>query len=233
MNTRPSAAAFLVLFLCNFILGCGSGIAPLPPLNIPQTDDVIFIGDSITFLWGQDQSFQANPNWISKGVSGDTSLLVAQRFVKDAISHYPKTIHILVGTNDLNSSSWQLCTEPQYGVIIPGDICANLLYMVQTAEYYGIKVVIGTIPPWGCYDNPYCVNSNTVDQSATRYTHISELNGFLKAFALRHNITLLDYHTILQDSTGLHYGPNLTGDGVHPDAAGFSLMTPVAEAALK
>jgi lysophospholipase L1-like esterase len=215
------------------MFGCGSGIAPLPPLNVPQTDDIIFIGDSHTYLWGQDQSFQTHPNWISTGISGETSYQVAQRFVPDAISHYPRTIHILVGTNDLNPyNGFQPCTEPSYGVLVPNDICANLLYMVQTAQYYGIKVVIGTIPPWGCAGDPACSGA-AWDQSADRYTHTAQLNVILQDFAKRHNLSIIDYHTLLQDTTGLHYGQNLTGDGVHPDSTGFSLMAPLAADAVK
>ncbi len=234
MNIRFNAAV-LAAILCSSVLGCGSGIAPLPPLNVPQTDAVIFTGDSISALWPVDPGFQSHPNWISKGISGETSYLVAQRYFKDVISHYPKTIHIIVGTNDLNPyNNWKSCTAPTFGVIVPGDTCANLLYMVQTAQFYGIKVVIGTIPPWACADDPHCGNT-TIDESQDRYTHIAQLNSYLKTFAQQHGVTLIDYHTLLQDSTGLHYAPGLTleGDGVHPDPQGFAIMTSAVTDAVK
>jgi lysophospholipase L1-like esterase len=230
LNIRSNAAV-LALIVCGLTLGCGSGIAPLPPLNIPQTDDVIFTGDSITLLWGEDPGFQTHPNWIAVGINGRTSYALAQSFVTDVISHYPRTVHILVGTNDVYPG-WQSCTASSYGLPIPDDTCSNILYMVQTAQHYGIQVVIGTIPPWGCTDNPYC-GFASIDESTARYTHITQLNDFLKAFAQQHDITLLDYHTMLQDSTGLHYALNLSVDGVHPAPSGFKVMTPAVAAALK
>ncbi len=85
---------------------------------------------------------------------------------------------------------------------IPGDTCANVSYMVRLAETYGIKVVIGTIPPWGCYNDPHC-GASTADETPSRYVRISDLNGFLKTFGEEKNFSVVDYHTLLEDSTGL------------------------------
>ncbi len=219
------------MLISGSILGCGSGIAPLPPLNVPQTNDVIFIGDSITANWAQDPGFQAHTNWINKGISGQNSFQIALRFGKDVISSYPKTVHILVGTNDVYPG-WHSCVAPSYGLPVPEDTCSNVLYMVQTAQHYGIKVVIGTIPPWGCADNPYCGQS-VADETTSRYNRIVELNNFLEAFALDHAVTIVDYHTLLEDPTDLHYAQGLTQDGVHPSPQGYELMTPAVAAAVK
>jgi lysophospholipase L1-like esterase len=220
---------FLVLIFSWLTQGCGSGIAPLPPLNVPQTNDVIFIGDSITSLWREDPGFQAHTNWIDKGISGQNSFEIAERFFTDAISHYPKTVHILVGTNDVYPG-WQACSAPSYGLLIPNDTCSNLLFMVQTAQHYGIKVVIGTIPPWGCWNDPHC-GLSLVDK--THYVRIAELNNFLKTFAAEHGVTIVDYHTVLEDATGLHYAQGLTVDGIHPSSQGFMLMTSAVTAAVE
>jgi lysophospholipase L1-like esterase len=104
--------------------------------------------------------------------------------------------------------------------------------MVQTAQHYGIKVVIGTIPPWGCADNPYCGQS-VADKTTSRYNRIVELNNFLKEFGLEHGVTVVDYHTLLEDATDLHYGQGLTFDGVHPSPQGYELMTPAAAEAVR
>jgi lysophospholipase L1-like esterase len=213
------------------VLGCGSGIAPLPALNVPQTNDVIFIGDSITTNWAQDPGFQAHTNWINKGISGQTSFRVALRFGKDVISSYPKTVHILVGTNDVYPG-WHPCVAPSSAIADPEDICSNILYMVQLAQHYGIKVVIGTIPPWGCADNPFCGQS-AADKTTSRYDRIVEYNRFLEEFAAKYGVTIVDYHTILEDATDLHYAQGLTLDGVHPSQKGYELMTPAVTAALQ
>lgn len=213
------------------VLGCGSGVASLPALNVPQTNDVIFIGDSITANWAQYPGFQAHANWIDKGISGQNSFQIALRFYKDAISSYPKTVHILVGTNDVYPG-WQPCVAPSYGIPVPDDTCSNILYMVQTAQHYGINVIIGTIPPWGCTDDPHCGQS-VADETTSRYNRIAELNSFLEAFALEHRVTVVDYHTVLEDGTGLHYARSLTLDGVHPSQQGYELMTSAVTAAME
>jgi lysophospholipase L1-like esterase len=214
------------------MLGCGAGIGPLPALTVPQTDDVVFIGDSITFLWAQeDPAFNAHTNWIDKGINGQTSFQVALRFGDDVVSLYPKTVHILVGTNDVHPG-WKSCTAPSYGLLIPGDTCSNVLYMVQTAQHYGIKVVLGAIPPWGCSDNPRCGYAAS-DESQSKYNQIVELNTFLKAFADKHGVIFVDYHSILQDDTGLHYAKGLTEDGVHPSTQGYEAILPAATAAVQ
>lgn len=228
--SRSATTIFLIL-ISGWFVGCGSGIAPLQPLDVPQTNDVIFIGDSITANWGHDPGFQSSKNWVDKGISGQTSFEVALRFRKDAVSLYPKTVHILVGTNDVYPG-WQACVAPSYALPSPGDTCSNIVYMVQLAQHYGIKVVLGTIPPWGCADDPHCGQS-VADESSSRYNRIVSLNNFVETFGNDHGVTVVDYHAILEDETDLHYAEGLTLDGVHPSPQGYERMTAVATEAVK
>ena len=213
------------------MLGCGSGIAPLPALTIPQTNEVVFIGDSITANWGQSPVFKMHPDWINKGISGQTSLQVALRFQKDVVSLYPKTVHIMVGTNDVYPG-WHRCAAQTVSFPAPGDTCSNILFMLRIAQHYGIKVVIGTIPPWGCEDDPYCGQS-VADETPSRYNRISELNDFLESLASEQGVNVIDYHSILADGSGAHYENGLTDDGVHPSEKGYEDMTPSVVSVLK
>ncbi len=224
-------ATLLALFVCCFLSGCGLENPSLTPVHVTLTGNVVFIGDSITFHWSGDPGFQSHANWIDKGINGQTSFEVALRFYNDVIALRPKTVHIIVGTNDVYPG-WQSCAAPQFAVPDPGDTCANVEYMVQASEKYGIKVVLGTIPPWGCQDNQGCGNS-LPDETPARFARIVDLNNFLKAFAAQENLTLVDYHTILEDSTALHYAQGLSTDGVHPSPEGYQLMTPAATAAVQ
>jgi lysophospholipase L1-like esterase len=217
-------AAILLASFCSYALvGCGVSLPSLAPIHVPLTNNAVFIGDSITYLWSEDPGFQAHANWIDKGISGQSSYLVALRFETDVIALRPKAVHIIVGTNDVYPG-WEPCVAPEIGIPFPGDTCANIVYMVQTAERYGIKVVLGTIPPWGCYDDPHC-GLSVADETPSRYARIAALNDFLKAYGKMQNVTVVDYHTLLEDPTGLHYAQGLTQDGVHPSPQGFQLMT--------
>ena len=208
--------AFLLPLL--LLQACGSAIRVLP-----VTNDVVFIGDSITLLWGEQAAFQTNKNWINKGISGQTSSAIAARFDNDVLLLHPRTVHIIAGTNDVYPD-WVLCKSGR-------DTCSNMLSMVVKAKDYGIKVVIGTIPPWGCDDNPIC-GLSVADETLARYDRIAQLNAWLKRFAAEEGVTLVDYHAALTDAEGLHYAEGMTNDGVHPSSAGFSVMQPLVESAL-
>ena len=106
-----------------------------------------------------------------------------------------------------------------------------MTYMVETAKRNNIRVVIGTIPPWGCSLDPAC-GFAAGDQSQGRLERIAQLNGWLKTFAAKEGVTVIDYHAVLLDAGGQHYADGLTTDGVHPDASGYALMLPKVEAVL-
>jgi lysophospholipase L1-like esterase len=189
----------------------------------PQSQKVIFIGDSITQNWGSGQFGQAfiqNSNWIDKGISGQNSTQVLARFQTDVIDAHPAIVHLLVGTNDVYPG-WQLC---QANTI---NSCANIAAMVALAQAADIKVILGTIPPWGPGSLP-----EQADPSVARYTRISEWNDWLKQYGKENSITVLDYHLVLQAADDEEYVPSLTADGVHPSTSGFALMTPLAEQAI-
>jgi lysophospholipase L1-like esterase len=209
-----------IVFLLPLLLlqACGSGIPILPPTN-----DVVFIGDSITQLWGEQATFQAHKNWINKGISGQTSNAIAARFDNDVLLLHPGTVHIIAGTNDVYPG-WVLCKGSR-------DTCSHMRSMVEKAKHYGIKVVIGTIPPWGCDDNPIC-GLSVADETSARYDRIAQLNAWLKTFAAEEGVILVDYHAALADAEGLHYTEGLTNDGVHPSSAGIAVMQPLVESAL-
>jgi lysophospholipase L1-like esterase len=209
-----------IVFLLPLLLiqACGSGI-----WIVPLSDSVVFIGDSITANWGGQSIFQAHKNWINKGISGQTSREVAARFDNDVLLIHPSTVHIIVGTNDVYPG-WTLCKGDR-------GTCSPMQSMVAKAKKYGIKVVIGTIPPWGCADNPNC-GLSVIDETAARYDRIRQLNEWLKTFAAEQDVTFVDYHAALTDASGLHYTEGLTIDGVHPSPEGFAVMQPLVESAL-
>lgn len=173
---------------------------------------MVFIGASITQLWANYADFAAN-NWIDKGVSGQTSVQVAARFQTDVIALKPDAVHILVGTNDIDpwwvpQTTWDAFTE-----------------MIAEAKAAGIPVYIGTVPPWG--DGPGAKASNP--DYAGQNVRVATLNAWLKS---QTGVTVIDYHALLAGTSGL-YNPAMTVDGIHPNAAGYAVMTPAVVKALE
>ena len=61
---------------------------------------------------------------------------------------------------------------------------------------------------------------------------ILALNAWLKAYCQAGNCTYLDYFSSMVDDKGF-LRPELSGDGLHPNAAGYKLMAPLAETAIR
>jgi lysophospholipase L1-like esterase len=200
----------LLVLLCTS--GCGASFTYQPT--------VVFVGDSITSLWGSNQSGQASTftqnSWLDVGVSGTTSGEIAAGFDSYVIDLQPKAVHILAGTNDVYPG-WQLSVTAN-----------NIETMVQKAKRHHIGVVIGTIPPWGPGALP-----EKADPSPQRFQRIDQLNQWIAQYAAAQGIQMVDYHTLLEAPNGENYIPAYTVDGVHPSPAGFAVMTPPAEQALQ
>jgi lysophospholipase L1-like esterase len=60
---------------------------------------------------------------------------------------------------------------------------------------------------------------------------IAALNKWLAAYCVEQHLTYLDYYTPMADAAG-GMKPGISLDGVHPNAAGYAIMEPLAQAAL-
>jgi lysophospholipase L1-like esterase len=214
--------AFAVLFLASIsICGCSAAIAAADHFQktISSPPSVVFIGDSITAIWGSGQQgpqFAEHPNWVGRGISGQNSSQVSARFQTDVIDLHPEIVHILVGTNDVYPG-WTLRSS-----------AANVEAMVQMAQANGIHVILATIPPWGC-DVAQCTPAESADSTLSRYDRINTWNAWIEQYALSKGIPVVDYHSALLSPDGEHYVPGMTMEGVHPSAAGYVVMTPMVE----
>lgn len=225
----------VTLVVTIFVTGCGSTppatsvslstpSAPGAPVAPPRSPKVVFLGDSITYNWGlswASPDFFEHPTWNDQGVTGQNSYQLLFRFQADVVSQHPQIVHILTGTNDVYPG-WVLCGgSPIF------DTCNNIKSMVAMAQAAGITPILATIPPWGTGALP-----ESVDPSAVHYTRIEQLNQWIKEYGKEMGLVVIDYHGALESADGQTYIPELTVDGVHPSAAGYTLMTPMVEDAI-
>jgi hypothetical protein len=176
------SVAVATIILAAFAAGCASGGNSVNSRNtehfkksIPSPLSVVFIGDSISFYWGQSAmtlAFAEHPNWNDQGLIGQNSSQLMLRFADDVVSQHPKIVHILTGTNDVYPG-WVLC-----GGSAIYDTCGNIKAMVNMAIAAGIQPVLGTIPPWG--DGP---TASGADPSPDRYQRIDQLNAWIMQYA--------------------------------------------------
>ena len=72
----------------------------------------------------------------------------------------------------------------------------------------------------------------SVPQTTQRpMTRIKALNDWIKSYAAAHNDVYLDYFSAMTDQSGL-MREDLTADDLHPNAKGYAIMAPLAEAAI-
>jgi lysophospholipase L1-like esterase len=178
-------------------------------------DRVVFMGDSITDNWGRHYGkfFPGKP-YINRGISGQTTPQMLIRFRADVIALQPKAVVILAGTNDIAGNTGPSTLEM---------IEDNLTSMNELAQANHIKVILAAVMPTCDYIKP---------QSERRpNSKIIELNKWIKRYAATHNAGYLDYFTPMVDDQGA-LKREITYDGLHPNDAGYELITPIAQKAI-
>jgi lysophospholipase L1-like esterase len=186
------------------------------PAPAPGENRVIFFGDSITDIWKLVDSFPGKP-YINRGIGGQTTPQMLVRFRQDVIDLHPKVVVMLAGTNDIAGNSGPMRNE---------DIEANLLSMADLAKGNGIHVVFSSVLPVHNY------TEKAKDFFAQRPgARILALNTWLKDYCAKNDTVYLDYFSALVDDKGM-LKKELADDGLHPNAAGYKIMAPLAEAAI-
>jgi lysophospholipase L1-like esterase len=193
-------------------------------LPVPTTGEarVVFMGDSITDAWPQPRfgTFFAGKPYVGRGISGQTTPQMLIRFRPDVVDLKPKVVVILAGTNDIAGNTGPMTDE---------EIQGNIASMGEIATANKIRVVLSSILPVSAYHTA----PNGVPQTQARpMARIQAINAWMKKYAADNKHVYLDYFTAMIDSTG-HLKTELSGDDLHPNAAGYAVMAPLAEAAIK
>ncbi|HSB29499.1 MAG TPA: SGNH/GDSL hydrolase family protein [Pyrinomonadaceae bacterium] len=192
-----------------------------PPAKNEQR--VVFMGDSITDGWDAPNmgGFFPGKPYVNRGISGQTTPQMLIRFRPDVIDLKPKVVVILAGTNDLAGN-----TGPSTLEVIE----ANLISMAELARANGIKVVFASLLPVSDYEMR---DGKPIVQTVRRPPDkIIALNNWMKDYAAKNRHVYLDYFSAMVDGKGF-LKDELSNDGLHPNAAGYAEMNPLAEAAIE
>ena len=175
---------------------------------------VVFMGNSITEGWVKyfPTMFSGKP-YIGRGIGGQTTPQMLVRFHADVVALRPAVVVILGGTNDIAGNTGPSTLEM---------IEDNLQAMTEIAQANGIRVVLSSVLP--VFDYPW-------KRGLTPAPKIVALNAWMKAYATRVGAVYLDYHAAMRDERGgLRAG--LGDDGVHPNEAGYRIMSTLAASAI-
>jgi lysophospholipase L1-like esterase len=190
----------------------------------PGEARVVFMGDSITDAWPQPRfgAFFPGKPYIGRGISGQTTPQMLIRFRADVIALRPMVVVILAGTNDIAGNT---------GPMTDDQIQGNLASMAELAKANGIRMVFSSILPVSEY---HVRPGDTAPPQTTRrpMARITALNAWMKEYAAANGHVYLDYFAAMTDAKGL-LRAELSEDDLHPNAAGYAIMAPLAEAAIQ
>jgi lysophospholipase L1-like esterase len=182
----------------------------------PGENRVVFFGDSITDIWKLEEYFPGRP-YLNRGIGGQTTPQMLVRFRQDVIDLHPRVVVILAGTNDIAGNTGPMRVE---------DIEADYVSLAELARANHIAVVLSSVLPVHNY------TPKSQDFFAQRSSEkILALNHWLQEYCAANGLVYLDYFSPMVDEKGL-LKRELADDGLHPNATGYKIMAPLAEAAI-
>lgn len=179
-----------------------------------QKVDVVFIGDSITEIWGYAQPDLFRNGIVNRGISGQTSPQILLRFMADVVALSPCAVHIMCGLNDIAGNT---------GPTTPQDYKNNILAMIALAEAHGIRAILASLTP---------VSRDWAPPTADPRARIDELNAWLADLAAERGLIHANYVGALAGPDG-ELRPRDHRDGLHPRRTGYEAMRPIADGAIR
>jgi len=129
---------------------------------------------------------------------------------------------ILAGTNDIAGNTGPMTIE---------ETEQNLASMIELARQHDVRVVLASVTP--VVDGvPNPKGGKFVQTEKRPPETILKLNEWFKKYCADYGHVYLDYFSAMVDEKGF-LKPDLTFDGLHPNAAGFAVMGPLAEKAIQ
>jgi lysophospholipase L1-like esterase len=186
-------------------------------IGLPGIDEnrVVFMGNSITEGWKElNPDFFISNGYINRGISGQTTPQMLIRFRPDVVNLKPKVVVILAGTNDIAGNTGPSTLEM---------IEDNIKSMVEIARANNIKVILCSVLP--AFDFPWKKGLEPAQK-------IVDLNNWIKEYSGEINCPYVDYFTPMADERN-GFKKEYSEDGVHPNLAGYLLMQPLVEKAIK
>ena len=175
---------------------------------------IIFAGDSITdcdgyvsyissILWAEHPEWKINV--INRGISGNTSRDLLNRYERDVLEHSPDIVSIMIGINDV----WRRFDDPLAAEHLSSqEYKDNLTKMITQAIDGGAKVVLMS---------PFMIDSNLSDEMRIRMDRYKEI---CRELAAEHGLIFVDIQAMFDRLLESMHGYSLAGDRIHPNGIG-------------
>lgn len=171
-----------------------------------QAGQLVLIGDSIIEIYNTEL-FDGYPLKVyNRGISGDTSDRLLERFESNALAINPQKIVILIGTNDLSRK------------ISIDSVVKNIREMIALSTKAGVEEL------YICSLLPVHKSINVGMVGLRSNKEIEKLNARLIELCAECQANYVDINTPLQDEDG-EFDKRYTYDGLHPNAKGYAIIT--------
>lgn len=174
---------------------------------------IVAIGDSIT----QGYPFSPQESWVkyaaqdldiqilNKGVCGDLTLNMCERFQREVVVYKPTHVIILGGTNDAIA-----------GYLL-AEVSTNFIAMVDISREQGIIPILGLPIP-------------SLIQEEEKI--LREYRNWLKDYASRENVSIIDFYSLFAAAVKEGQAGKLFEGDFHPGIEGYKLMGEIASKSL-
>ncbi len=175
----------------------------------------VFMGDSITEFWNLPVYLASRDGIIqNRGIGGDEARVMARRFQADVVQLRPRNVIILAGTNDVST----MLTGKKAEADIVRDVTAAVESMMDQARAARLNTLVCSLLP---------TNSGFPLHEPGKKILVT-INEKVKAACVLKGCIYVDYASPLSDSAG-DLRKELAYDGVHPNHAGYAVMTRILE----
>lgn len=164
----------------------------------------VLAGDSITEIFNMElfdeYTDTSGLRVYNRGISGDTTDRLLERFDENVLALKPKNLVLLIGVNDFGINA---------DVNYTFENIKQILLKAKNIEN-NTKIVLQSV-------YPVDVKRRQINKK------VLQLNEKLKAFAEQNDIVYLNIYSLLLDSNG-GLDPKYTYDGLHPNTQGFEIV---------
>ncbi|WP_003543309.1 SGNH/GDSL hydrolase family protein [Desulfotomaculum nigrificans] len=187
--------------------------------NIINRTKIVCLGDSITYGYPDGPQFSwvavltkaTGREFINRGVNGETTGQMLDRFAQDVLPEQPAYLILLGGAND----GWQ-------GVPLD-EVQSNITQITEQALANGICPLLGLPTPLSI--DQLLVHFAGTRQEAIAYEHrLNDIRSWVSQFAAQRGLLTLDFYTPLLSTDHMVGDANLLLDGGHPTHLGYRLL---------
>lgn len=196
--------------------------APMPS-PASASGPIVILGASYAQQWPL-----AVPGWriVNKGIAGQVSAEVRDRFQRDVVPERPRAVIIWGFINDVFRAT------PDRMPATLAAVRENVQAMVAAARTAGIEPILATEVTvrggvtWGDWAREWigwALGKESYQAMINRQVH--ETNAWLRDYAARERLLLLDLQPVVSNAKGFRVPEHAQPDGSHISPAGYQALT--------